>query len=178
MLDPSQHGFRAKHGTDSASLLLVDALENAKETHSACLVSSWDIRRAFDSISKPALQMTWTQLGVPLEWVSFLIQLNLDGTTSVRLPVSQFAHDKDGQIGLSRLQALGATDVLFPAERGVPQGDVASPFGWNAVYGILLRALTIQRRHIMDPSTQAIAYADDLLSVSSTITSLHSKRTW
>ena len=33
MLDPSQHGFRAKHGTDSASLLLVDALEHAKETH-------------------------------------------------------------------------------------------------------------------------------------------------
>ena len=40
------------------------------------------------------------------------------------------------------------------------------------VYDILLRALTIQRRHIVDPLTQAIAYADDLLSVSSTITSL------
>ena len=65
MLDPSQHGFCAKHGTDSASLLLVDALEHVKETHTACLVSSWDIRRAFDSISKPALQMAWTRLGVP-----------------------------------------------------------------------------------------------------------------
>ena len=116
--------------------------------------------------------MAWTRLGVPPEWASFLIQLDIDGTTSVRLPVSQFAHDKNGQSGLSRLHALGATDVLFPAERGVPQGDVASPFGWNAVYIILLRALTIQRRHIMDPLTQAIAYADDLLSVSSTITSL------
>ena len=40
------------------------------------------------------------------------------------------------------------------------------------MYDILLRALTIQRRHITDPATQAIAYADDLLSVSSTITSL------
>ena len=150
----------------------MDALENAKETHTACLVSSWDIRRAFDSISKPALQMTWTRFGVPPEWVSFLIQLDIDGTTSVRLLVSQYAHDKAGQDGLSRLQALGATDVLFPAERGVPQGDVASPFEWNAVYDILLRALTIQHRHITDPSTQAIAYADDLLSVSSSITSL------
>ena len=102
----------------------------------------------------------------PLEWASFLIQLDLDGITSVRLPISQFAHDKAGPTGLSRLQALGANDVLFP------QGDVASPFGWNAVYDILLRALTIQRRHIMDPSTQAIAYADNLLFVSSTITSL------
>ena len=114
MLDPSQHGFRAKHGTDSASLRLVDALENAKETHSACLVSSWDIRRAFDSISKTALQMAWTRLGVPPEWASLLIQLDIDGITPVRLPVSQYAHDKAGQAGLSRLQALGATDVLFP----------------------------------------------------------------
>ena len=97
----------------------MDALENAKDTHSACLVSSWDIRRAFDSISKPALQMAWTRLGVPPEWASFLIQLDIDGITSVRLPVSQYAHDKAGQAGLSRLQALGATDVLLPAERGV-----------------------------------------------------------
>ena len=106
MLDPSQHGFRAKHGTDSASLLLVDALEHAKETHSACLVSSWDIRRAFDSISKPALQMAWTRLGVPPEWASFLIQLDIDGTTTVRLPISQHAHDRTGLAGLHRLQAL------------------------------------------------------------------------
>ena len=35
MLDPSQHGFRANHGTDSTSLLLVDALEQAKTTHTA-----------------------------------------------------------------------------------------------------------------------------------------------
>ena len=40
------------------------------------------------------------------------------------------------------------------------------------MYDILLQALTIQRRHNTDPSTQSIAYADDLLSVSSTIASL------
>ena len=40
------------------------------------------------------------------------------------------------------------------------------------MYDILLRALTIQRRPITDPATQTIAYADDLLSVNSTITSL------
>ena len=40
------------------------------------------------------------------------------------------------------------------------------------MYDILLRALTIQRRHITDPAIQAIADANDLLSVSSTIASL------
>jgi hypothetical protein len=34
LLDLSQHGFKANHGTESASLLLIDALEQAKETHS------------------------------------------------------------------------------------------------------------------------------------------------
>ena len=60
------------------------------------------------------------------------LQLNdvdLDGTTTVRLPLSQHAHDRHGMEGLRRLQALGAEDILLPAERGVPQGDVASPFG-------------------------------------------------
>jgi len=172
LLDPSQHGFRANHGTDSASLLLIDALEQAKETHTACLVSSWDIRRAFDSISKPALQMAWNRLGVPSEWAQFLIQLDLEGTTTVRLPISQQAHDLHGIAGFHRLQALGADDILLPAERGVPQGDVASPFGWNAVYDILLRALTLQRPTLNDPNAQAIAYADDLLSLSSHLPSL------
>ena len=130
MLDPSQHGLSANHGTDSASLLLVNALEHVKETYIACLVSSWNIRRAFNSISKPAFQMTWTCLGVPLpEWALFLIQLDINGTTSVRLPVSHFAYDKAGHAGLSRFQTLGATDILLPAERGVPQGVVTSPFG-------------------------------------------------
>ena len=73
--------------------------------------------------------MAWTRLGVPPEWAQFLVQLDLDGTTTVRLPLSQHAHDRHGMEGLRRLQALGAEDILLPAERGVPQGDVASPFG-------------------------------------------------
>ena len=67
--------------------------------------------------------------GSPPEWVSFLIQLDIDGTTTVRLPISQHAYDHTGLAGLHRLQALGAADILFPAAKGVPQRDVASPFG-------------------------------------------------
>jgi hypothetical protein len=54
----------------------------------------------------------------------------------------------------------------------VPQGDVARPYGWNAVYDILLRALTLQRQTLNDPAAQEIAYADDLLSLTSHLPSL------
>ena len=113
----------------------------------------------------------WPGLGwepLPPERVSFLIQLDIDGSTTVRLPISQHAYDHKELAGLHRLHALGAADILFPAARGIPQGDVASPFGWNAVYDILLRALKLQRQALPDPASQAIAYADDLLSLSST----------
>ena len=59
-----------------------------------------------------------------------------------------------------------------PPNEGYPKVMSPAHLDGNAVYDILLRALTIQRRHITDPSTQVIAYADDLLSVSSTIASL------
>ena len=83
--------------------------------------------------------MAWTRLGVPPEWASVLMQLDIEGTTTVRLPISQYAYDRTGLAGLHRLQALGAADILFPAVRG-----------WNAVYDILLRALTLQRRTLPD----------------------------
>jgi hypothetical protein len=172
LLDSSHHEFRTNYGMDSVWLLLIDALKQAKETHTACLVPSWDIRCAFDSIKKPAHEMAWTRLGVPPVRAQYLIQLDLKGTTTVRLPISQHAHDHSGISGFNRLKALGADDILFPAKRKVPQGDVATSFGWNAVYDILLRALTLQRPTLNDPSAQAIAYADDLLSIGGHLPSL------
>jgi Reverse transcriptase (RNA-dependent DNA polymerase) len=89
-----------------------------------------------------------------------------------RLPISQHAHDRSGTNGFNRFKALGAEDILLLAEREVPQGEVASPFGWNAVYDILLRALNLQRTTLNDPSAQAIVYTDDLLHISSHLPSL------
>jgi hypothetical protein len=112
--------------------------------------------------------MVWTRLGIPPKWASFLIQLDINGTTTVHLSVSQHACDHTGLADLHRLQALRATDIIYPAARGVPQGDVSSPFSLNAEYDILLRSLTLQRRTLPDPTAHAIAYADDLLFIRST----------
>jgi len=43
--------------------------------------------------------MAWTRLGVPPEWAQYLIQLDLDGSTTVRLPISQHTHDHNGTKG-------------------------------------------------------------------------------
>ena len=66
-LTPSQHGFRWGHGTqDSALLVHLNCIEHARYSSSPLFLSSWDIRRAFDSVSTQ-----WMLAGVA--WVSRLI---------------------------------------------------------------------------------------------------------
>ena len=90
--------------------------------------------------------MAWTRLGVPPEWASFLIQLDVDGTTTVQLPVSQLAHDKAGQAGLSRLHTLGATDILFPAERGVLDGTQYMTYSYEPLPSNVATSRTQQHK--------------------------------
>jgi hypothetical protein len=52
MLHPSQHGASRGAGTDTAAPILINALETAREWGSSVYISSWDVKRAFDSISR------------------------------------------------------------------------------------------------------------------------------
>ena len=50
-LTHSQHGFRRGHGTDSALMVHLNCIEHARLTSAPLFLSSWDIRRAFDSLT-------------------------------------------------------------------------------------------------------------------------------
>jgi hypothetical protein len=60
----SQHGFRWRQGTDTALLHVLDALEDARENNTEARLTLWDLRRAFDSVSRNFLRMAWTRLGL------------------------------------------------------------------------------------------------------------------
>jgi hypothetical protein len=55
------------------------------------------------------------RLGVSPEWADFL-QLDIDGTTTLRLPVSNYAHDINGIDGLAKLKTPGTSYILFQTE--------------------------------------------------------------
>jgi hypothetical protein len=65
VLSPGQYGFRRGRGCESATIQVINALEDAEENSTEIHGSSWDIKRAFDTIRKPILQMSWERLGVP-----------------------------------------------------------------------------------------------------------------
>eukprot|EP01034_Spumella_vulgaris_P028247 gene28247-35072_t len=91
LLNPAQHGFRNKMSTMTATLQYINALEDAKETGRPIHRSSWDMSKAFDTVSKPAMMIAWLRLGVPHNIAEWLVGLDLQGVTIVRTPLARQA---------------------------------------------------------------------------------------
>ena len=182
-LTPSQHGFRRGHGTDSALMVHINCLEHAKHSGTPLFLSSWDIRRAFDSVSKEAMDASWRRLGVPGTTAHWIAHLDDQGPTAVRSPWALEAWRTAGYQGLGQTIST-ARPSTFVRERGTPQGDVSSPHAWTAFFDIALRALamTDPSLHFQMPTAREdsapvsdLGYADDLVSLSSSLAGLQLK---
>jgi len=163
-----QHGFIRGRNTMTASTLFINSLEDAIEQGLPLQTCTWDITKAFDSVSKNIMRLAWTRLGVPEEWVQWLVKMDENGTTTVRTPHSIKVWNKQGAAGLTRrsrkrrdlgtnvfdrFRCPGTTPresnadqpeiagLGFHAVRGTGQGDVTSPTCWAAIFDILLTAL-------------------------------------
>ena len=64
-LDEAHHGFVPNRGTDSGFLDLLNQMEKAQEWGGvSALICSWDVKRAFDSVSRTAIRMALNRLGM------------------------------------------------------------------------------------------------------------------
>ncbi|OXE37562.1 MAG: hypothetical protein CGW95_00900, partial [Phenylobacterium zucineum] len=181
ILSPTQHGFRRGRGTDSALVEFINAMEHAEEHHIPLYTSSWDIRRAFDSVSKSAMELSWVRLGVPQHVAVWLAHMDDSGATAIRSPWALTCWHKHKYSGFSSIVS-DRQPATFTRIRGTPQGDVSSPHNWAAIFDIAARALERGR----NPEDAAIApgvdnklyfvgdpgYADDLVSLTATLTGL------
>ena len=189
VLAPAQHGFRPGRGTDSALLQFLNATEYAVETQLPLYTSSWDIRRAFDSVSREAMEVSWLRLGVPPAISRWLAYMDVGGPTVIRTPWA-LATWKRGQYAGFRAVPSMEHPAFFVRSRGTPQGDVSSPHNWVSFFDIALRALALdQQDHGTDAGaafqaaghqgelypTGDISYADDLVSTAGTMHGLQRK---
>ena len=174
VLCPSQHAYLPSRGTDTANIQLLNTLEDSWSRRSSLYGSSWDMSKAFDSVSRPLIILCWQRLGVPVELAQWLVALDLGGHAIIR---SDFALDLLDQQGLEALLPHS-----FTPERGTGQGDIHSPFTWLAVFDVLLTMLaadTDSSDHIYLPKSDGtlyrardVCYADDLQSQARTLRGL------
>ena len=59
----AHHGVVPSRGTDSGFLDLLNQLKKAQEWGVSALLCSWDVKRAFDSVSRTVIHMTLSRLG-------------------------------------------------------------------------------------------------------------------
>ena len=137
ILAPSQHGFRPKHGTDTALVEILIILEQSQESSNPVYSSSWDIKRAFDSISRPIMALAWNRLGVPLGVANWLAYMDEGGTVMIRTPCAMRHYGSRSNFPSSEFPTCPG----FTGGLGTPQGEVSSPAAWVAVFDILLRSL-------------------------------------
>eukprot|EP01041_Mallomonas_annulata_P010374 gene10374-biopygen5013 len=91
LLNAAQHGFRSKVSTMTATLQYINVLEDAKEQGKPIHRSSWDVSKAFDTVSKNAMTLAWLRLGVLMDVTEWLVGLDQEGVTIVRTPKAKLA---------------------------------------------------------------------------------------
>ena len=138
ILSAGAHGGRPGRGTTSATLPFINMCEHSIQTGRPRYIQSFDMKKAFDTLSPAVKMMGWRRLGVPGHIAQYLVNMDIGGGYMVRMPETErLWAEFNGDI--ARMQTIpGAT---FQHQLGSPQGDVVSPAIWIAVFDILVRAL-------------------------------------
>lgn len=180
ILCPSQHAYLADKSTEGALLQFRNTMEEIEECKTDYFLSSWDIKRAFDRVPKNILTLSWTRLGIPPDVAEYMVGLDTHGTTVVRTPYTEHRFRKRGLATFD--QHRRKRTPCFKAEVGTGQGDVSSPLNWIAFFDILLCALDMDKedRPLLRAKgglhrARDTGYADDLVSVMTTLQGLQNK---
>ncbi|NDG65061.1 MAG: hypothetical protein EBY29_16615, partial [Planctomycetes bacterium] len=93
LLDRSQHAYRSGRGTENALLHQISGMEEAEETATDLLTSTWDQVHAFDCLGRNASRISLYRLGVPHECLTGLIGIDETGKTVIRTPKARRVWD-------------------------------------------------------------------------------------
>jgi hypothetical protein len=174
LIDAKQHAYLKGKGTQTAIPQIINALETAREYSTDLYISSWDMSKAFDNLSREMILLSLLRLHIPRCIAEYLISLDVDGKVYVRTPWL-----------LEKLRSADPTlspSDCFYTEKGVGQGDIPSPLLWIAAFDIPLVALSSipSDFRVQDIACQVavcsdVAYADDLVSIVATPEKLQAK---
>ena len=132
----NQYGFRPRSSTLLAHIAIHDFITDQmdkKETHGVLLIT-FDIKKAFDSLSHSSLLLTLARGGLPvpsIEWIQSFLQ------------------DRKQYVMVNGVASTSTVDV----SSGVPQGSVLAPYLFASHMGSLFPALS---------STKIVKFADDV----------------
>ncbi len=79
-IDEEQHGFMGGKGSHKAIPILINCMEAARDFKTDMYLSSWDIKRAFDSVGPEFMIQALRRLHVPEEIANNLVGIDKTGS--------------------------------------------------------------------------------------------------
>lgn len=154
--EPSQFGFVSGSSTLHPEVLIQDTVSFYNNQGSPVYICSLDAEKAFDSCNWYRLfEKLTAREDIPKAVIKFLIQLYLQSEAAI-------LYDKH-------------TSKSFRLSQGVRQGSLLSPYLYNFYTEELLRTINSMNLGTFLPGnirTSIIAYADDIILISPTLTGL------
>ena len=135
LMNKHQYGFTPQRGTTDAAMAVKKFVENAERQKQVVVMTSLDVRGAFDAAWWPSILYNLKSMNCPK---------NL-----YRLTENYFSHR-------TAILKLNTHEKEKEVSKGCPQGSCSGPGFWNILYNTLLN-LNFTKR------TKVIAFADDLL---------------
>ena len=152
----SQFGFKIHSSTQHAEFLISETVKEYNQKGSNVYLCSLDAEKAFDSCNWDILfEKLFFEKEIPLQVVKVLKSLYTKGVYQVNYN--------------------GTTSYRFRAAQGVFQGSILSPHLYNIYTEELLKNIansTDAGTSLHDCYTGIIAYADDIILISSTVSGL------
>ena len=156
MLHSSQYGFRKGVSCLPLAWSVHSLLESLRDSNDSAHLLFVDLTRAFDSVERWSLDMSYGAIGFPDVLRRFLWEVDIGANAKVITP-------------------FGLTASYF-VECGVPQGDVLSPLKFLIWINFWLRyrdSILVAPLALTDSiEIRNFAYADDLLEVTSSATDM------
>jgi hypothetical protein len=129
LLSSSQHGFRSRHGTETALLQFLAMAESAGP-EGAYFFTKWDIKRAFDSIAQKLKQLSLMRMGVTGKPLQTIMSLDEVGRAFPWTPYMMQKVSKTNTSPQKRITHLirNSSTMGFRPQRGIGQGDTLSTY--------------------------------------------------
>ena len=196
VLEDVQHGFISGKGTDTASILHINHMEDVQERTGTSHQTSFDLQRAFDSVSISSQYWGLRRVGVPKAMALDMATSDVGGTTVVRSPFAEFLWSQlpyacvktDGTTPVGWFAATPDSMIVdsFCPERGTGQGVIDSPTKWTINFDIIATGLRLLDTQENTPTMvggedndvyehKCIFYADDHKASSSSYTMIQKK---
>lgn len=156
VVDARQRGFVKSDGLTENLFILQSTLIESRSQCRSLHIASLDVSKAFDTVSRGAISNALKRVGAPAPFVEYVEALYAEARTILEVR----GCNQEGHVLVGR---------------GVRQGDPLSPLLFNLVIDEALEALPREVGfRVGGASVNAIAFADDVLLLSSTTVGLRS----